>query len=76
MRNLTQIDWANLTECIPSLLTALMIPFTFSIADGFGVGIISYVILKICCKKTQDLNLMLVTLALIFMGYFIYIAHS
>lgn len=76
MRNLTHIDWNNLTECIPSLLTALMIPFTFSIADGFGVGIISYVILKICCKKTQDLNLMLVTLALIFMGYFIYIAHS
>ncbi len=76
MRNLTHIDWNNLTETIPSLLTALMIPFTFSIADGFGVGIISFVILKICCKKIQDLNAMLVVLALIFIGYFIYIAHS
>ncbi len=76
MRNVTSIDWNDLTESIPSLLTALMIPFTFSIADGFGVGIISYVILKICCKKIQDLNPMLVVLALIFIGYFIYIAHS
>lgn len=76
MRNLTSIDWNNLTESIPSLLTALMIPFTFSIADGFGVGIIAYVILKICCKKTQDLNPMLIALALIFIGFFIYTAHS
>lgn len=76
MRNLTQIDWANLTESIPSLLTALMIPFTFSIANGFGVGIITYVILKICCKKTHELNPILILLALIFIGYFIYVAHS
>lgn len=76
MRNITNLDWNDLTECVPSLLTALMIPFTFSIADGFGVGIISYVILKICCKKTQELNPMLITLALIFIGFFIYIAHS
>lgn len=75
MRNLINIDWNNLTESIPSLLTALMIPFTFSIADGFGVGIITYVILKICCKKTQDLNPVLFLLALIFIGYFAYIAH-
>jgi AGZA family xanthine/uracil permease-like MFS transporter len=76
MRNLISIDWNNLTESIPSLLTALMIPFTFSIADGFGVGIISYVILKIGCRKTQDLNPMLCVLALIFIVYFIYVAHS
>lgn len=75
MKNLINIDWNNLTESIPSLLTALMIPFTFSIADGFGVGIITYVILKICCKKIQDLNPVLFLLALIFIGYFIYIAH-
>ncbi|MCD6040050.1 MAG: guanine permease [Gammaproteobacteria bacterium] len=76
IRNLTHIDWNNLTESIPSLLTALMIPLTFSIADGFGIGIISYVILKFCCKKICDLNPILILLALIFIGYFIYRAHS
>lgn len=60
---------------MPSLLTTLLIPFTFSIADGFGVGIISYVVLKTGCKETKDLNPVFIVLEFIFVGYFIYLAR-
>jgi AGZA family xanthine/uracil permease-like MFS transporter len=72
IRNLVNINWNDLTDCIPGLVTALMIPFTFSIADGFGAGLICYVILKTFCKERKSLNPILLLLALIFVGYFIY----
>jgi AGZA family xanthine/uracil permease-like MFS transporter len=75
MRNLLNINWGHLSNSIPSIITTIMIPFTFSIADGFGIGIISYVILKIGCRETKDLNPVLLALAIIFVGYFIYTSH-
>jgi len=75
MKSLMNIHWNTLSSSIPSLLTAIMIPLTFSIANGFGVGIISYVILKIGCRETKDLNPVLILLAFVFVAYFIYLAH-
>ncbi len=76
IKNITHLNWNNLADCIPGLVTALMIPFTFSIADGFGAGIICYVILKIGCKQIKDLNPVLLILAVIFIAYFIFTAHT
>ncbi|MGV2100243.1 MULTISPECIES: NCS2 family permease [unclassified Rhizobium] len=47
MRELTEIDWDDLTEAAPAALTALAMPFTYSIANGLAFGFISYVVLKI-----------------------------
>ncbi|MEK1886076.1 MAG: NCS2 family permease, partial [Phyllobacterium sp.] len=40
------IEWRDVTESTPAALTALMIPFTYSIANGLAFGFISYVVLK------------------------------
>lgn len=72
MRSLVQINWDDLSESVPSLLTTLMIPFTFSIADGFGLGIIAYVVIKLCCRDFKAIRPTLVVLALLFVIYFIY----
>ncbi len=72
MRSLVQINWDDLSESIPSLLTTLMIPFTFSIADGFGLGIIAYVAIKLCCRDFKAIRPTLALLALLFVIYFIY----
>ena len=46
MRELTDIDWDDITEAAPSALTAMMMPFTYSIANGLAFGFISYAIIK------------------------------
>ncbi|MDG2107808.1 MAG: NCS2 family permease, partial [Woeseiaceae bacterium] len=46
-QSLVEIDWPDITESTPAIITALMMPFSFSIADGIGVGFISYTIIKI-----------------------------
>lgn len=40
-RGLAEIDWSDLTESAPAVMTALAMPFTFSIADGIAFGFIS-----------------------------------
>jgi AGZA family xanthine/uracil permease-like MFS transporter len=43
---LEKLDWNNTTELIPSLIMVVMIPLTFSIANGIALGFISYVVIK------------------------------
>jgi AGZA family xanthine/uracil permease-like MFS transporter len=51
MRELTDIEWDDLTEAAPAALTAIAMPFTYSIANGLAFGFVSYVILKVCTGK-------------------------
>ncbi len=59
-------------EFIPAIIIVIMIPFTFSIANGLGMGLISYVLIKSCTGKIKQLNPMLWILAVIFVIYFAY----
>ena len=45
-QSIVDIDWTDLTESTPAIMTALMMPLSFSIADGIGVGFISFVAIK------------------------------
>jgi len=56
MRELTDIDWDDLTEAAPAALTALAMPFTYSIANGLAFGFISYVVLKVCTGRWSVLH--------------------
>tara|TARA_B100001093_G_scaffold352808_1_gene337300 strand:+ start:1167 stop:1343 length:177 start_codon:yes stop_codon:yes gene_type:complete len=44
-------------ELLPALIIIIMIPLTFSIANGIAIGFISYVILKIATGKRYDISL-------------------
>lgn len=70
MKEVTKIDTKDITDFAPAVLTMLMIPFSFSIADGIGVGAISYTVLKLVTKQFHALNPMLVIIAVIFLFYF------
>lgn len=74
IEHLADIEWHELTEAIPAALTLMLIPFTFSIADGIGFGIISYAILNLFCKPKTDgkkqIHPMLWVLSIIFVIYF------
>ncbi|PWJ80138.1 AGZA family xanthine/uracil permease-like MFS transporter [Pseudaminobacter salicylatoxidans] len=46
LRELVDVEWGDVTEAAPAALTALMMPFTYSIANGLAFGFISYAVLK------------------------------
>jgi AGZA family xanthine/uracil permease-like MFS transporter len=46
MRNITDIDWEDLTHAVPAGMTILVMPFTYSIAYGIAAGIVSYPVVK------------------------------
>jgi AGZA family xanthine/uracil permease-like MFS transporter len=67
--HVTQIDWGKPTDAIPAALTLMLIPFTYSIADGIGIGFISYTLFHLFAgKPVQKTTWML---AGIFALYFI-----
>jgi len=67
---ITKIDLDDYTEAIPAFLTIVMMPFTFSIAEGIVFGMLSYVILKIITGRFKDISIVGVLLALLFIFKF------
>ena len=52
-----RLDWSDNTELLPALIMIIMIPLTFSIANGIAIGFIAYVVLKIAARKTLDISM-------------------
>ena len=71
-QNVRYIEWDSFTDAIPCVITLVMIPLTSSIADGLGMGMIMYVMLKALTGEIRALNPLLIVLAAIFVGYFLY----
>ena len=66
-----RLDWSDNTELLPALIMIIMIPLTFSIANGIAIGFISYVVLKLAARKTLDISMGAWFLFLIFVLKFI-----
>ena len=66
VRGLAKIDWDDLTESAPAVVTAITMPFTFSIAHGIAFGFITYAALKLLSGRQGDLKPMVVVIALAF----------
>ena len=65
-RGMTEIDWEDVTEYAPAVLTALAMPFTYSIADGIAVGFISYVVIKVVSGRVREVPVIMGILAVLF----------
>ena len=61
-----KIDFNNLTEAIPAFITIIIMPLTYSIAEGIDFGMLSYVFLKLLTGKTKDISLVMYVLAILF----------
>ena len=66
LREITQIDWDDVTEATPAALTAIVMPFTYSIANGLAFGFISYVVLKAATGKFRDIHAATLLVAILF----------
>jgi AGZA family xanthine/uracil permease-like MFS transporter len=65
-RSLTEVVWDDLTEAAPAVITALAMPFTFSIAEGIAFGFISYVGIKLATGRLRDIHPAVGILAVLF----------
>jgi AGZA family xanthine/uracil permease-like MFS transporter len=70
MASVRHIRWDDLTEAFPAFLTIALIPFGFSIADGIGVGFISYALLKLVTRRHREASWLLYLLAIVFLLMF------
>ena len=66
MSPILKIDFENYTESIPAFITIIMMPLTYSIAEGIVFGMLSYVLLKVLTGKTKDISIVMVVLAVLF----------
>jgi AGZA family xanthine/uracil permease-like MFS transporter len=73
LRDLADIEWADTTESIPAAITALAMPFTYSIAEGIAFGFITYSILKLCTGRARDVKPVIWVVAALFMFKIVYI---
>lgn len=73
MYSLKDIDWHDLTEATPVALTFLMIPLSYSIADGITFGFISFVLVKSMTGKFKELNLGVLVLTAILLSRIIFL---
>jgi AGZA family xanthine/uracil permease-like MFS transporter len=69
MKHLTDMVLEDMSETAPCMVTIMMIPFTSSIADGIGGGIILYTILKL--MTGQKINPLVIGLSLLFIVFFL-----
>lgn len=67
------LDWSDPTELLPALITIILIPLTFSIADGIAFGFTSYVLIKLFVGKKEEISLGAWFLAILFISKFAFI---
>ncbi len=66
-----EIDFNDYTEALPAFLTIVIMPLTYSIAEGVVFGVLSYVLLKLLTNRGKEVSLLLYILALIFVFRFV-----
>ena len=73
LRDLGDIDWNDTTEAIPAAITALVIPFTYSIAEGIAFGFITYALLKLTTGRAREVKPVIWVIAALFAFKIVYI---
>ncbi|MDI6840948.1 MAG: NCS2 family permease [bacterium] len=73
MGSIIKINWKEFSESIPAFLTIIIIPLTFSIANGLAIGFISFAAVKLLSGKGKEVNWIVYLLAILFILRFVYL---
>ncbi|MGI4859932.1 MAG: NCS2 family permease, partial [Janthinobacterium lividum] len=76
LRELVELPWDDPTEVVPAVLTALVMPFTYSIANGIAFGFISYAVLKLFTGRVRQVAWIVWIIAAAFLLRYIYLGAS
>jgi len=72
-RGLAEIEWDDMTEAAPAVITALTMPFTYSIATGIGFGFIAYAVVKVLTGQASAVGIGVYVIAVAFVAKFVLI---
>jgi len=73
MSGMEKLNWTDSSELLPALVIIVMIPLTFSIANGIALGFISYIVLKIASGELKKISSGAWFLTIVFMSKFIFL---
>ncbi|MEU1527676.1 NCS2 family permease [Nocardia rhamnosiphila] len=74
-RSLGEIDWTRLEFAVPAFITIVMMPLTYSIANGLAMGMIFYPVVMVARGRIREVHPVMWVLTLIFLGYFFFLAE-
>lgn len=66
LSNIKEVDFSDIKEALPSFCTIVFMPFTYSIANGIAVGLISYCIISLFTGKQKDVKPLAAIVSLVF----------
>ncbi|MFI9236059.1 NCS2 family permease [Streptomyces sp. NPDC053079] len=69
--NVKEIDWSDFTIAIPAFLTIISMPFTYSITNGIGIGVLAFILLRIADRRAREIPWLLNVVGLCFLVYFL-----
>lgn len=72
LKNFSKVDMEDMRSAVPAFLTLVMMPLTYSIANGIGIGAISYVLITLFTGKFTKKDIAVTIIALLFAGKFIF----
>ncbi|MFE6612747.1 NCS2 family permease [Amycolatopsis sp. NPDC057786] len=70
MSQVKEIDFSDFTVALPAFLTIVVMPFTYSIANGIGAGFVSYVVIRAVTGKAKGVHPLMWGIAVMFVAYF------
>ena len=76
LSNMRFVNFDDYTEYIPAFVTLIVMPFTYSISNGIGAGVITYVIAKLARGKFKEISPLIYILAIVFAIYFLWLYWS
>ncbi|NSC22378.1 NCS2 family permease [Streptomyces albus subsp. chlorinus] len=69
--NVRDIDWGDSSVAIPAFLTIVSMPFTYSITNGIGMGVIAFIVLRAASGRIREVPWLLNAVGLCFLVYFL-----
>ncbi|WP_217206693.1 NCS2 family permease [Streptomyces sp. AC550_RSS872] len=66
-----EIDWADYTVAIPAFVTMVMMPFTYSITNGIGMGFITFAVLRLAAGRGREVPAAMYVVAAVFGFYYL-----
>lgn len=66
LSNVKDVDFNDITNAIPAFITITFMPFTYSIANGIAMGLISFCILKVFTGKSKDIKMLTAIISIVF----------
>ncbi len=70
MAQVREIDFTDFSIALPAFLTIVVMPFTYSIANGIGAGFVSYVAIRAATGKARQVHPLMWVIAVAFIAYF------